>query len=396
MKGRVRILHLRMSNFVGGPERQLLQYGDYERDGPLELIFGTVVGQREGRDFAKSAVERGLRLRNLAAGNMGDIGVLSRLVHYVREQGIALICTHSYKADILGTLAGLRLGTPVAWFLRGWTGEDWKVRSYERLDRTFLPLATRVVCLSPTQARQIVALRRSLARKISVVHNAVETRSISAAQRLQARRTLRMRLALPDESPVVATAGRLSPEKGTACFLQAIPMIANQFPEARFVIFGAGPLKAHLEEAAQSLRLGTTVRFMGFAPDFADLLPGIDVIVNPSLSEVMPNTVLESMAAAVPVVATSVGGLAEIAGPDGAVALIPVQDSQAIARAVIGLLYHPERAAELGSAGKQRVEEAFSRWSQKAELRTLYGELVPGLAQGIAALEQLAAPARVS
>jgi hypothetical protein len=163
MNHRIRILHLRTSNFVGGPERQLLQSGEYEREGPLELIIGTLVGDSEGREFAGAIQERGLQLLTLPAGTIGDLGALSRLALHIREHSVALICTHGYQADILGTLAGLSCHIPVVWFLRGWTGEDWKVRIYEKLDRTLLPLATRVVCLSNTQADRLGS-RPGLAR----------------------------------------------------------------------------------------------------------------------------------------------------------------------------------------------------------------------------------------
>jgi glycosyltransferase involved in cell wall biosynthesis len=379
MTDRIRVLHLRSSNFVGGPERQLLRYGEYEREGPLELIFGTLVGETEGHDFARAVKERGLQVLTLPAGTMGDASALRGLVRYLRQQSITLICTHGYQADILGTLAGRLTGVPVAWFLRGWTGENWRVRVYERLDRTLLPLATRVVCLSQGQASQL-ARRRSLASNIRVVPNAVEVRSISAQERLEARWKLGKRLGLSNESPLVATAGRLSPEKGTAYFLQAMPRVLKSFPAAHFVVFGGGPLKARLEETAQRLGLGTLVRYAGFVPNLPELLPGVDIMVNPALSEVMPNAVLESMAAGVPVVATNVGGVAEIAGPDGAIALVPPADSTAIADAVSGLLHDLSRAAELGRAGQKRVQEAYSPVGQKALLRALYQEMVAGLA----------------
>jgi glycosyltransferase involved in cell wall biosynthesis len=393
MSHRIRILHLRTSNFVGGPERQLLQSGENEREGPLELIFGTLVGETEGHDFARAVQVRGLQLLPLPAGTIGDIGALSRLVRYIREHSIALLCTHGYQADILGTLAGLRCRIPVAWFLRGWTGEDWKVRIYEKLDRTLLHLATRIVCLSNTQADQL-ACRRGLARKIRVVSNVVGVPAISDERRLELRDTLRRRLGLPNESVIVATAGRLSPEKGAAYFLQAIPMIAKWFPMARFVVFGSGPLKTQLKVRAQKLSLGMSVCFAGFVPDFAELLPGIDLLVNPSLSEVMPNVVLESMAAGIPVVATDVGGVAEIAGPDEAIIVIPPKDSPAIARAVLDLLHDPDRIAKLGRAGQMQVRAAYSPASQKAQLRALYQEMVPGLAGEVGAPEPLAAATR--
>jgi glycosyltransferase involved in cell wall biosynthesis len=203
-----------------------------------------------------------------------------------------------------------------------------------------------------------------------------------------------MRLGVPKESSIVATAGRLSPEKGTAYFLEAIPRVAKSFPKVLFVIFGDGPLKAQLEERSEKLGLAMPVCFPGFVPDFAELLPGVDLMVNPSLSEVMPNVVLEAMAAGVPVVATEVGNVAEIAGPDEAVALVPSGDPPAIARVVSDLLRDPDRARELGGAGQRRVREAFSPASQKAQFRALYQEMVPGLALDMGGPEQLAATTR--
>jgi len=378
MRRPIRILHLRASNFLGGPERQVLQYAEYERKGPAELIIGTLLGETEGREFARSAEARGLQVFALPSERCGDIGALRRSVAYLREQAVRLICTHGYQADVLGTIAGRLTGVPVACFLRGWTGEDWKVRIYEGLDRALLPLANRVVCLSHTQAKQL-ALRNCLAMKVRVVCNAVEARSITSHYRSEARRMLRSRLGLPAESIVVATAGRLSPEKGTAHFLESIRSIVHTFPKAHCVVFGNGPMRVELEKRARQLDLAPNIHFAGFVPSLADLLPGIDVIVNPSLSEVMPNVVLESMAAAIPVVATDVGGVAEIAGQKKALALVPARDSMAISSAVSELLHDPAYAAELGRVGQRRVLDAFSPSIQKSQLRALYRELIPEL-----------------
>jgi glycosyltransferase involved in cell wall biosynthesis len=233
-----------------------------------------------------------------------------------------------------------------------------------------------------------------LARKIRIVRNAVDCPSVSPQQRAEARRKLRWRLGLPSESVVVATAGRLSPEKGTAYFLEAMPMIAARFPRVQFVVFGSGPLKAQLAQRAHKFGLVMPARFAGFVTDFTELLPGVDLMVNPSLSEVMPNVVLESMAAGVPVVATDVGGVAEIAGPDEAIALVPPGDAPAIARAVSDLLRDLNQATELGRAGQRRVEAAFSPASQKAQLRALYQEMIPGLARETERPEQLSSATR--
>jgi glycosyltransferase involved in cell wall biosynthesis len=122
------------------------------------------------------------------------------------------------------------------------------------------------------------------------------------------------------------------------------------------------------------------VLFPGHVPDFTLLLPGIDVLVNPSLAEQMPNVVLEAMAAAVPVVATAVGAVKEIAGDGNTLVSVPPADAAAIVRAVRDLLLDPVLACAIGRAGQKRVQEAFSPARQGMQLRALYEELIPALA----------------
>jgi glycogen synthase len=175
----------------------------------------------------------------------------------------------------------------------------------------------------------------------------------------------------------VASAGRLSAEKGTTFLLHAVPELQRQFWNARFVIFGSGGLRGQLEQLANHLGVSAAVLFAGHVPDLPSLLPGIDVLVNPSLAEQMPNVVLEAMAASVPIVATAVGAVKEIAGEDNTLAMVPPADAAAIARTVRTLLLDSALAGAMGCAGQKRVEEAFSLARQSTQLRALYDEFVP-------------------
>jgi len=373
-----RILHFRPSSFVGGPERQLLRYAQLDQSGSTQTILATLVGEREGRAFLGAAKERSLEALALPAGSLGDCTALPVLLRYLKERAISLVCTHGYQADLMGIIAGLTRHLPVACFLRGWTGEDWKVGVYEWADRAFLPLATRVVCLSHTQAARL-ARCRSLRSKVRVVLNAVEIRHVSPEELLRARQEVRKRFGFSQECPVVALAGRLSPEKGAAYLIQAVPHVLNQSRDARFVIFGDGRLRSHLEEMAARLGVAGRVTFAGHVPEFPSLLPGIDVLANCSLTEEMPNVVLEALASAVPVVATDVGSVREIAGDEDALVVVPPADAVSIAGAVAALLRDPARARAVGGSGQKRVREAFSPPRQSEQLWALYRELIPSL-----------------
>ncbi len=372
------VLHLRASDFVGGPERQILRYAEFERNGPVSVILGTFVGPDEGGEFLEAAGQRGFETLALPAGKAASLRALRLLRRFLRERRVDLICTHGYRADVLAMLAARGQHTPVASFLRGWTKESWRVRAFEALNRALLPLSARVVCLSETQARRLCG-RRSLRNRVRVVVNAIEIRPPSSEERMSARREILARFNLPGDSLVVASAGRLSPEKGVIHFVRAIPTIAKLHPDARFLVFGDGALRRELESVARELCPGGVVCFSGHVPEFPQLLHGIDVLLNPSLSEEMPNVVLEAMAAGVPVVATEVGGVAEIAGPHGLI-LVPPADPEAISHAITELLSSLSQAQELGQAGQQRVREAFSPERQRRQLRALYEEILPDLA----------------
>jgi glycosyltransferase involved in cell wall biosynthesis len=298
---------------------------------------------------------------------------LNAIVHELRGREIGLLCTHGYKADILGLLAGRLSGVPVACFLRGWTGENVRVRLYETADRLVLPLAKSVVCLSESQASHLKRVPL-IASRVRTVTNAIDIPKLTAQALLKARRSVRELLGFPANCPLIASAGRLSPEKGVAVFLDAAAELLRQLPNCFFAVFGDGALRAELELKCKALGLRNRLRFAGFLPDLREYLPGVDILVNPSFSEEMPNIVLEAMAAGIPVVATAVGGVPEIAGSDPAIFLIRAGDAKVIVEGVASLVRDPETAKRFGERGRSRVQAAYSAERQRGQLHAVYCE----------------------
>ena len=371
---RTRILHLRASNFVGGPERQILRYATFEREGPAEVIIGTFRGEREGRELAQAAASEGTAI--LEIEDSGVLRMAADLEEAIGRDQIAMVCTHGYKATIVGMLACRALAVPVAPFLRGFTGEDARVSFYEWLERRALPFCARVVCLSEQQQERIT-MRRGLAAKARVVANAIAASEFTEAERQTARERLRQRFGIENDAVVVASAGRLSPEKGTEFFLRALAGVEGKHENVHAIVFGDGPLAPELKTLAQSLQL-RRVTFAGHVPEFRELLPGFDLVVNPSLSEEMPNVILEAMAAATPVIATEVGGVSEIAG-ENSLRLVKAGDTAALEAAIAELAHSALARKALGQAGQIRVRHAFAPARQQQQLRALYSEVLPWL-----------------
>jgi glycosyltransferase involved in cell wall biosynthesis len=143
-----------------------------------------------------------------------------------------------------------------------------------------------------------------------------------------------------------------------------------------FLVVGDGDAKQELEDHARQLGLGRRIVFTGFRRDVPDLLSEAAVSVLPSLSEGTSNTLLESMAAGIPVVATRVGGNPEVVQDGISGLLVPPRDSAALAAAVALVLEDQSLASRLGLAGMRRVSELFSIEGSVHATENLYQRLL--------------------
>jgi len=187
---------------------------------------------------------------------------------------------------------------------------------------------------------------------------------------------LRRDLGVPPSAPLVFVFSRLNRMKGVEYFLDAAALLAPRFPEVRFLIVGDGAARKELEARAGTLGLAERLIFTGFRKDVPDLLPEAAVSVLPSLSEGLSNSLLESMASGVPVVAARVGGNPEIVEHDVSGLLVPERDSAALAGAIGRLLQDPRLATRLGEAGRGRVAELFSMERSLGEVERFYERLI--------------------
>jgi glycosyltransferase involved in cell wall biosynthesis len=200
------------------------------------------------------------------------------------------------------------------------------------------------------------------ASKISVIRNGVDVERFAAPPRGEA---LRAELGLPLDAPIVAVVSRLNPLKGLEHFLDAAATVAKRFARARFLIVGEpsiddpgylDALKAH----ARRVGVADKVIFTGLRHDVPNVLAGVTVSVMPSLNEGLSNSLLEAMAAGVPVVATRVGGTPEAIAGGVVGLLVPPGDSHALAESISRLLEDPHLAETMGRAARRSIEERFS------------------------------------
>jgi len=158
--------------------------------------------------------------------------------------------------------------------------------------------------------------------------------------------------------------------------LDAAALVIREHPAVRFMIIGDGPERQALMDQARRSSIADHVIFTGFRSDTAQILPQLTMSVLSSLTEGLSNTLLESLGAGVPVVATRVGGNTEIVAEGITGFLVPPRDPVSLKQAICRLLTDPVLAARMGHAGQQRILRQFSVETTVRETETLYMNLL--------------------
>jgi glycosyltransferase involved in cell wall biosynthesis len=366
----VNIVHLTASTFFGGPERQMSGLATALPDDSSAFISFAEAGR--SRSFLARVRQLGfeaIRLENDTPHLRAAARELT--INLERLKTDVLLC-HGYKANILGRIAARRRGIPAVAVSRGWTGENLRVRAYESLDRLHLRWMDRVVAVSEAQAAKV---RRCgvRAERVRVIHNAIDPERFTTpdpAYKAKLRRLFRT-----PPARIVGAAGRLSPEKGFEVLAEAAAQVHRRDSSVGFVVFGHGPCREAIAQRVAAAGLDGAFVLPGFRADLDQFLPYFDLFVLPSYTEGLPNVVLESFAAGVPVVATAVGGTPEIIEDDASGHLVPPGDPAALADRILEALACEDRLRDMGLHGRQRVVERFTFTAQARGYQQLFAEL---------------------
>jgi glycosyltransferase involved in cell wall biosynthesis len=190
---------------------------------------------------------------------------------------------------------------------------------------------------------------------IDVVYNGIEP---GPPDNTLARQERRAQLGISAEQFVVGTVARLDAVKDLGTLLQAAALMRAE-SAIHVVIIGDGPERTALEHESEKLDLGNRVRFLGRRDDAREWLWACDAYVNCSISEGVSLTILEAMAASLPIVATRVGGTPEVVDETCA-RLVPARNPTAVAEAIVAFFHDPNGRQSFGRRARQRLEERFT------------------------------------
>ncbi|HEU5101271.1 MAG TPA: glycosyltransferase family 4 protein, partial [Roseiflexaceae bacterium] len=309
---------------------------------------------------------RGLESYVVATKGSLDPAILPRLAIQLQQIDPDAIHTHDFKSEMTVLAANTILRRPLvgsfygrlaltSWFLKA---EDWTRLIAFRL-------FGRLLANSLAQRDELLRWRHP-ARKIDLLPSFVDTRRITPATPQQ-RRAARDRLGIDGDRPVLATVARLSQNKGHSFMIRALPEVLKVVPDVLYLIpgegdsawHGEGGFRGELERLAEQVGVAEHTRFLGYYPDLETILQASDLLVSPSLREGMQVSLIEAMAAGLPIVATAVGGTPDAVADGESGVLVPPSDADALAGRVIELLGDRERMRRMGAAGRRRAEELF-------------------------------------
>jgi glycosyltransferase involved in cell wall biosynthesis len=352
----IRVLHLRDSPWVDGPGRTIFETAKRIDRSRIDYHVGAFVSNPN----AQHPLVESLRARRMPVHQIEDRGgvgrdMVERLVALVDSLGTEVLHTSEFRSNVLALLCRrrrpeLRLVSTA----HGWIANDLRGKAYTLADRVLLRRFDRVILVSH-------AMRRRLPRwwvpdsKVSVLHNALMTDTYGRDVLDMPRRVVD-----PRGEVRLLNVGRLSPEKGQALLLQAVARLLPEYPGLSIWFAGTGPLQGHLEAEAQRLGLEGHVRFLGYVVDMPALYREVDLVVQSSLTEGLPNVMLEVAYLGVPVVATDVGGTREVIEHGRNGWLVEGGSLSALADGLRQFLEAPTGFAATARSGRARIEAEFS------------------------------------
>ncbi len=227
------------------------------------------------------------------------------------------------------------------------------------LGRRIMPLwGAKVIAVSAPVREHLIRDFHLSVDRIASIANGIDLERFVPPEE-EARRALRTQWGLASE-PTLGIIARLSDVKGHEFLIQAMPLILAQFPDAKCLIFGDGPMEEDLKAEVRRNGLENNIRFYPVVNKTAEVLPLLDVFVMPSLQEGLGLSVLEAAAMSIPAVVSRVGGLPEVVRDNVTGFLVPSRDPLALARAVIILFADISRARAMGAKAREFAAAHFS------------------------------------
>lgn len=357
---------------VGGEERELLNivsYGDKARFRHV-IIALTVAG-----DFANGLDSERCKVIELRKKPGNDIRLPFRIAAILRNSRADVLHARGWSTMVEAALASRMAKMKGSIYaFHGKTIEEFDRISFKRriAEGIVARLYDRVVTLN-NQMRMDLATECCLApNKIHVIHNGID---MDVFHPCMDKRALRQQYGLPLNRFIIGNVARLDPVKNHQAVLRALGRLRHQDARPFFLLVGEGPQRSILQKEVERLDLTEDVMFFGHSNTVSDLLNCMDLYVQSSFYEGASHTLVEAMACGLPVIATNVGGTADLIGQSQEGVLFPSDDDQALANLIRELQHDGDRRSNMEGRARKRAVALYSVKRMVQSYETLYAEL---------------------
>ena len=355
---------------VGGAQKLQITFAEVAKRRGLEVL---VISLQEHLDspFLTELRNMNVEVFTLTAGKVLSARRLLRIREILRSRHIDLVHSHLTAANIAGIVAARITGLPAVATLHT-AGIDPRFHTSVRRGMETLLLRysdARVVGVGKAVAE--ANKERLGGKQIEVINNAVTSIPVlEPAERMK----VRAEISGDPARPLLITVGRLSPPKGYPDLLDAMVLLRERCPDAVLAIVGGGVMQEELENKISASGLEGRVFLLGERSDVARLLAAADVYVCSSRWEGLPVSVLEAMAAGLPVVSTAVGSIPDVVTSTTG-ALVPTAQPADLAHAIATLLLDPRRMEHMGNAARAHVSNTYGPEAWMDRWINLYSDL---------------------
>ena len=302
------------------------------------------------RDLSEETLESlGIDITYLSKGKF-DPTTLGALLRVIDRKQIDILHLHGYGATTFGRIAAALRGLPVVLHEHAnLTRTPWFQRLADLCLERFTDIA---IAVSESTAEFVIKARRVRPSRVKVVYLGAPLDEFGRERTADEVAAARRDLGVAPGDFVIGTVTRLHESKGNSYLVDAAKAVIHARPDARFLLFGEGPLLQDLQRQAADLGLGDRFVFGGFQKDVSRVLSAFDLSVFPSLWEGTPLTLFEALAVGRPIVATDADGLLDVLTDGHDAVIVPKRDAAALARRILELMNQPALCARLAAAGR--------------------------------------------
>ncbi len=369
-----KILYIAVSSSTGGVPKHILEMLKYNRDNPHYEI--TVAVPNDGvyyEEFSKYAYQ--MINVSLKPYNLHSLMVLK---NYVSAKGVHIIHSHGKGAGMYARPLKLIVrGVKVVHTFHGLYLEQYNRGVkwiYKIIERCLKCLTDVSICVSESEREAAMDLRFVKSSNCYVIPNGVDPKLFVSNRKFKQR--YKDELEVPQDSYTIGAVARLEKMKGHVYLLEAFYEFNKKFPKSHLVLVGDGPDRERVEQTIGRLELQTKVTITGFRQDVPELLQVFDLFVSASLKEGMPYTLLEALAASIPVVATRVIGNQDIIKHKYDGFLVNPEDSYDLFKGMCYAKEHESEAALWAEQGVETINENFTTEQSVVKLLSVYHKLI--------------------